>query len=272
MVAFDTPTGLYTMPVGGGTHTRQDSAGFDAHFSPDGGHLVYLVRSGSSWLLRRKTLSSGATLTLHTATTTPIESPTWVDARVYFLQYSGLGYSGRRGVWLRSVSSSGGSLRTDIAFSGVVAELSVSAGGEVSLVGDFDGTGRDDIATYRPNTGWWAVGDSTGSDFNFSNWEHFNTTSGWFSHLVGDFDGNGDDDLANYHPSNGTWWVSESDGSSFQTSLWATFATRTGWRHQLVGDFNEDGRDDIANYHPSNGTWWVSTSTGSGFTTSLWAP
>ena len=136
------------------------------------------------------------------------------------------------------------------------------------LVGDFDGDGSDEAATFRTTDGHWLVTESDGTT---STWADFSTASGWSSQIVGDFNGDGKDDIANFHPSNGTWWVAKSTGSSFTTSLWADFSTASGWSSQIVGDFNGDGKDDIANFHPSNGTWWVAKSTGSSFTTSLWA-
>ncbi|MGF1617322.1 MAG: FG-GAP repeat domain-containing protein [Acidimicrobiia bacterium] len=138
------------------------------------------------------------------------------------------------------------------------------------LVGDFNGDGKDDIASYFPASGAWWVNLSNGAGFTAHRWARFAPGIGWSNHLTGDFNGDGRDDIASYHSSNGTWWVSLSTGDSFDTALWETFTPATGWRTQIAGDFDGDGRTDIASFHSGNGTWWVSVSEGSGFSTTLW--
>jgi len=139
------------------------------------------------------------------------------------------------------------------------------------VVGDFDDSGKTDLALFGPSDGVWWMLDSDGGSFTPESWADFSTTSGWLARMAGDFNGDGKDDIAQYHPSNGTWWISKSTGSSFSTRIWADFSTASGWTERMVGDFNGDGKDDIAQYHPSNGTWWISKSTGSSFSTGLWA-
>ncbi len=138
-------------------------------------------------------------------------------------------------------------------------------------VGDFNGDGRDDLASYEPVTGRWYVHRSVGTEFAAPEvWADFTSTSGWVTHEVGDFNGDGRDDIANYHEQSGRWYVSRSTGSSFSTTRWADFYTNDGWSVQLPGDFNGDGRDDIANFHRRTARWYVSLSTGSRFSTRLW--
>ena len=138
------------------------------------------------------------------------------------------------------------------------------------VVGDFDGDGYHDIASYHSEAGNWVVARSTGSSFAHSVWASFGTRSGWTSPLMGDFNGDGRDDIANYHPNTGNWVVAESVGTTFVASVWASFETKKNWASHLVGDFNGDGRDDIANYHSGTGSWVVAVSAGHRFNASVW--
>ncbi len=151
----------------------------------------------------------------------------------------------------------------------VAASTPVPALGSATVVGDFNGDGRDDLATF--DLGVWRVSLSQGAGFTTSTWATWGTATAWGPHRVGDFNGDGRDDVASYYSPTGRWWVNTSTGSSFTSALWAVFPTAGGWASQLVGDFTGDGRDDVANFHPSNATWWVSVSTGTGFVTPQWA-
>jgi hypothetical protein len=88
------------------------------------------------------------------------------------------------------------------------------------LVGDFDGDGKDDIASYHPGSGTWWVSVSEGDRFSTGKWDTFSTGTGWTSQVVGDFNGDGLDDIANYHVSSDRRWVSVSNGVNFVTTNW----------------------------------------------------
>jgi hypothetical protein len=154
---------------------------------------------------------------------------------------------------------------------GLWGSYATTRGWSDQLVGDFNGDGRDDIASFYPASGSLWVNLSTGDGFEAERWGRFSPGTGWSNHVAGDFNGDGIDDVASYHGDNGTWWVSISTGDGFATSLWATFNPPNGWGSQLAGDFNGDGLSDIASFHSGNGTWWVSISDGTTFTTKRWA-
>jgi hypothetical protein len=104
--------------------------------------------------------------------------------------------------------------------------------GWVPLVGNFNGTGPDDLCVWYPATGNWQVALSTGSAFQptgvwLSNWA---VGTNWVP-LVGDFDGNGRDDLCVWYRGTGNWQVALSTGAGFQASgVWlANWAAGTGW-------------------------------------------
>jgi hypothetical protein len=142
--------------------------------------------------------------------------------------------------------------------------------GEVPAVGDFNGDGKDDIATFvqheqkysdgsviGPAPVWVALSD--GTKFRTSRiWHKFFSLKGEIPR-IGEFNGDGKDDIAAFvqksqNDANGHLlghapvWVALSDGSRFATShVWHTFFSLAG-EVPDVGDFNLDGRDDIVTF------------------------
>jgi hypothetical protein len=159
-------------------------------------------------------------------------------------------------------------------------------GSFVTMVGDFDGDGKDDIAAFSPSNGRWYVALSDGTRFvpyaggqpaagADAYW-----LDGWASEnfvtVVGDFNGDGKDDLAAFQFSIGRWYVALSDGTRFvpyaggRPAAGADAYWLDGWAKGrssvvLVGDFNGDGKDDIAVYKPDTGIWQIALSDGTQF-------
>jgi len=144
-------------------------------------------------------------------------------------------------------------------------------GTEIPLVGDFNGDGKDDIATFTRGSAMDVfVALSDGSKFNGTGvkW-HDNFCTGTEIPLVGDFNGDGKDDIVTF--TRGTAmdvFVALSDGSKFTgTAVKWHDNFCTGTEIPLVGDFSGDGKADIATFtRGTSGEVFVATSTGTAFT------
>ncbi|GAA3671566.1 hypothetical protein GCM10022267_67930 [Lentzea roselyniae] len=148
------------------------------------------------------------------------------------------------------------------------------ADGFASKSGDFNGDGRDDIATFtRGGAADVYVALSNGSSFVGTSvkWHDFFAVGDEFP-LIGDFNGDNRDDIATFTRGGAAdVYVALSNGSSFVgTSIkWHDFFA-VGSETPLVGDFNGDNRDDIATFTRgpaadvyvalSNGSSFVGTS------------
>ena len=124
-----------------------------------------------------------------------------------------------------------------------------AANNEIPTVGDFNGDGKDDIATFTlGTTGDVYVALSDGTKFGPSAVWH--TDFGYNAEMpyVGDFNGDGKDDIAVFtRGTTGDVYVATSDGTKFTGSgvKWHdSFAYNS--EVPAIGDFNGDGKDDIA--------------------------
>ncbi|MEV1175405.1 DUF2961 domain-containing protein, partial [Nonomuraea sp. NPDC049784] len=149
-----------------------------------------------------------------------------------------------------------------------------AAGTEIPAVGDFDGDGRDDIATFtRGDSGDVWVALSTGSGFGAARRWHDRFAIGDEFPAVGDFDGDGKDDIATFtRGTSADVFVALSSGSVFRQDGWRwhdNFAV--GTETPAVGDFNGDGRDDIATFTGGPAAdVFVSLSDGGRFVENAW--
>lgn len=115
------------------------------------------------------------------------------------------------------------------------------------VIGDFDGDGKDDVATIQLNTGMIFMNTSTGDRFRVQRQWSSDAALNAQQIVVGDFNGDHKADLG-FGMSTGEFKVSLSSGTAFApTSLWhSTLAA--GVTQLVAGDFNADGKDDIASY------------------------
>nr|WP_238355481.1 DUF2961 domain-containing protein [Kribbella sandramycini] len=142
--------------------------------------------------------------------------------------------------------------------------------GEVPMVGDFNGDGRDDIVTFNRTANDVYVSLSDGSRFVEDSWQ-WHADFGLPGELldVGDFDGDGRDDIVTFtRGTSASVFVALSDGKSFLGTAWKWHGRFAGGTETPdVGDYNGDGRDDIATFTGGDqAEVYVSLSTGTGFT------
>ncbi|MEU0552428.1 DUF2961 domain-containing protein [Dactylosporangium sp. NPDC006015] len=147
-----------------------------------------------------------------------------------------------------------------------------AVGAETPVVGDFDGDGRDDIATFTGGSGGSVyVALSDGGRFVQDGWL-WRSGFGGDAVATGDFNGDGRDDVAVFtRGSTADVLVALSSGGGFGTpGKWhdnfAVNAERPG-----VGDFNGDGKADIVTFtgDPAADVY-VSLSDGGRFVQNAW--
>ena len=118
-------------------------------------------------------------------------------------------------------------------------------GGDVPLLADFDGDGKDDYTVFRPSDGsWWAVQSSDGAES--MNWGATGDLP-----TPADYDGDQKDDLAVWRPSDGTWWIVLSSGGTV-SKQWGLPGD-----HPMTGDYTGDGKADLAVWRPTSAIWYI---------------
>jgi hypothetical protein len=144
-----------------------------------------------------------------------------------------------------------------------------SFGNELPRIGDFNGDGFDDIATFTQGTTGdvWVALSNGASLFGYSSVWHDSFAFGTEVPEIGDFNGDGFDDIVTFlRGSSGDVIVSLSNGSTFSQSYHWHYDFAFGTAIPKVGDFNADGKDDVAYFtRGSTGDVYVALSTGSAF-------
>ncbi len=121
------------------------------------------------------------------------------------------------------------------------------ASGDIPVSGNYRGSAPDELAYYRPSTGYWYWREVSSGTVYSMGWG----TSGDIP-TPGDYDGDGKMDPAIFRPSTGYWWITLSGTSS---------STSAGWGQSgdvpVPADFNGDGMTDLGIFRPSTGMWYI---------------
>ncbi|WP_158888180.1 FG-GAP-like repeat-containing protein [Amycolatopsis anabasis] len=148
-------------------------------------------------------------------------------------------------------------------------------GEEIPAIGDFNGDGKDDIATFiRGGSGQVYVSLSNGSQFVEDGWLwRSGFALGESLPSTGDFDGDGKDDIVAFSwDSAAVVTVARSTGTSFEpgNSRWHShFAL--GGEIPGTGDFDGDGRSDVVTFtRGDSADVYVSLSDGKRFVQDGW--
>jgi hypothetical protein len=137
------------------------------------------------------------------------------------------------------------------------------ADGRPFWVGQFSGSGRDDVLFYYPGDQNWWLGTFNGANLDWAlvgNTAGFGQVADGRPFWVGDFTGSGKDEILFYYPGDSNWWLGAIAGGTLGWSLvgsTAIFGDVADGRPFWVEDFKGSGRMGVLFYNPGNGGWWL---------------
>ncbi|MEM7483435.1 MAG: hypothetical protein AAF481_19915 [Acidobacteriota bacterium] len=140
--------------------------------------------------------------------------------------------------------------------SGVDAVFGYGQGGDIPVVGDWDGDGADEVGLYRNGT--WILDTDGSRSFTAGVDAVFGYGLAMDVPVVGDWDGDGADEVGVFRDG---WWTLDTDGSrSFTSGVDAGFGFGLSTDRPRVGDWDGDGADEVGLYRDG---WWILDSDGS---------
>lgn len=233
-VFWDNGDGVWRTASGGGSGTLIGPGGYDATVSGNEDWVAYIVDSGASTQIRRVASNGGGSSVLY-STSNKIENPTWFGNRIFFIEYGGVGYDGRKSVRLRSIYQSGGTARTERVFTGRPVEFTVGKDGEEILFYRADGLYR--YYNIRPDASLGAA--IQGGD---------NYTSNWSSIVSVNLDGDADDEIFFYRDDGLFRYYDIKSSGAVGSPILGGDGYTTGWTSISAVDLDGDGADEMFFY------------------------
>ncbi|HEV3165220.1 MAG TPA: FG-GAP-like repeat-containing protein [Isosphaeraceae bacterium] len=127
-------------------------------------------------------------------------------------------------------------------FLGLITEVN-------TVIGDYDGDGKTDLAVFRPPDSTWFIKGSTNGGVT----TQFGAPGD--IPVPADYDGDGKTDLAVFRPSTDQWFIRGSSAGPRQVTFGGPGDI------PVPADYDGDGKTDIAVFRPSTGTWYIQGST-----------
>lgn len=125
--------------------------------------------------------------------------------------------------------------------------------GDVRILGDFDGDGQLDYATWRSANGIWYVYQSSNPGTILEQqWGLPGDIP-----VAGDYDGDGKTDFAVWRVSSATWFILPSRTRAAYSRQWGLPGDVP-----VTGDFDADGKADLTVWRPSDQIWHLMLSSG----------
>ena len=155
--------------------------------------------------------------------------------------------------------TSASSLQWFVLFDAAINGRSFGASStDVPLVGDFDGSGKDDLVTYTASTGNWMI------ESPLTNYTPQVLLSGmgagasgvYIPTVLTNFYGTGKDQAAAFETTTGKWII---EGQSAPVGPITPFVKGMV---PVPGNYDNTGQDELAVYNPSNATWYINGPTG----------
>ncbi|HJQ90489.1 MAG TPA: hypothetical protein VJ950_02180 [Acidimicrobiia bacterium] len=232
-VYFDTASGVWRIPVGGGSSSNVATDAYDAAVSDDEDEIVFLRDTGSLTQLRRVAANGGSSLVLY-STPNELENPVWVRDRIFFIEYTGLGYDGRKSVTLRSIGRTGGSARIERRFGRVA-------------VGVTPGINGDELFVYR-NDGEYRYFDVRLDGSSTPILSGNNYTSGWSAITSVNLDGDHQDEMFFYRADGLYRYYDIRADASLGAPIRAGTDYTSNWAAITAVDLGGDGQDEMFFY------------------------
>jgi hypothetical protein len=125
--------------------------------------------------------------------------------------------------------------------------------GDIPIIGDWNGDGKDGIGIFRPSSGIWSLD----SNENLA-WEGSDNSLSWGlsgdTPVIGDWNGDGKDGIGIFRPSSGIWSLDSNENLAWEGSD-SSLSWGLPGDKPVIGDWNGDGKDGIGIFRPSSGIW-----------------